>query len=96
MQKINRRGFTLIELLIFITIIALLVIFPLVICGNYWYTEAGVLQELQADHPEITKIVKTKRNIVSCSVITVEEAGKRQVYHLDTNIMTNYEFSTTE
>lgn len=99
MRQKSRKGFTLVELVIVIVFIMMLLVIPAifgVICGNYWYTEAGVLHDLQVDHPEITSVVKTERHVFSDSVITVETAKGRQVYYLDTNVMTNHKFSTSK
>ena len=95
----DQRGFSLIELLVVALIIFIVVgVFGLgliggVACGNYWYTEAGVLEDLRIDHPDISRILRTRRSAYSYSVIEVEnQDGSRASYELDTNILFNYEF----
>jgi prepilin-type N-terminal cleavage/methylation domain-containing protein len=96
MLKLN-NGFTLIELLIVIAIVGILGGYVLVIgiiCkGNYWYSEDSALRELKADHPKVTEIIKSKRNVFRKSIITVKEYGVNHDYCLDTNVLWNYEFS---
>ena len=98
MQK-NERGFTLLKLIeIFLVLAVIAVVFWggifLTICaGNYWYTEDGALRELQINHPNVTEIVKTTRNVIPDSVITVRESGELHNYCLDSNILFNYKFS---
>lgn len=91
----NEKGFTLIELLIAVTIIGIVVLEVIgigCICrGNFWYSETGVLRELQINNPNITKI-KTERNILYRSiVIAVDKEGKVIKYLLDTNFLFNYD-----
>lgn len=95
-------GFTLVELMIVIAIIAVIVIGGYVIMlkticqGNFWYSEDGILKELKIDHPQITEVLKTTRNVFDKSIILVMENGEKTEYCLDTNIMWNYEFSKCE
>ena len=93
----RNEGFTLIELLIVIVIVGVLVVWMLgakVICqGNFWYSDDGVLRELKADHPKVTELLKTKRNVFAKSIITVKEGGVNHDYCLDTDVLWNYEFS---
>ena len=62
-------------------------------CGNFWYAESDAFRELKADHPKVTELLKTKRNIYAKSVFTVMENGTRHDYCLNTNVLHNYEFS---
>lgn len=103
MQVRNRGGFTAIELMIFAAIIAVLAIvvcyyllFIPILCGNFYFTEDGVLRELKVDHPQATEILKVKRNVLNNSIITVKESGERKSYGLDTNILFNYKFEPAE
>ena len=95
----DQRGFTLIELIIVVGII--FIVFGIfgfgliggVACGNYWYTEAGVLRDLRIDHPEISRVLRSHRHAWGYSVIEVEnEDGSRANYELDTDILFDYEF----
>jgi len=70
--------------------IAVLVIF---LAGNMWFTDSGVLRELQIDHPEIQNLRKTERHPWDYSKIRVmNDDGTESCYYLDTNILFNYEF----
>jgi hypothetical protein len=64
--------------------------------GNMWFFEKGVLKELQVDHPRVTEIITTRREVFKRSVIIVEENEQRRTYYLDTSILFNYEFFTSE
>lgn len=91
----RERGFTLIELIIVIWLIGfvgMLLFYATLLKGNFYYTQDGVLKALQFEKPNVTKILKTERNIWSYSRIFVEESGARKVYCLDTNVLFNYEF----
>ncbi|MFW9880764.1 MAG: type II secretion system protein [Candidatus Thorarchaeota archaeon] len=92
----NKKGYTLVEILIVIACIAIVALVNIGVialaCGNYWYTEEGVERQLKIDHPNITRVLRTQRNVFSFSVITVEEDGRRVEYCLDTGIFFNYEF----
>ena len=96
MRKQN-AGYTLVELIIVIAFIATAVAtsvgFGLIGSGNYWYTEGGVLKELQIDHPNVTEIVKTERNVFADSVIMVKEDGVLHNYCLNSNALFNYTLS---
>jgi hypothetical protein len=96
MRKRN-TGYTLIELItvVMIAVIGIIAVvwFGAIGSGNYWYTESGVLRELRIDHPNVTEIVKTTRNVFADSVITVNEDGAVHNYCLNSNILFNYEFS---
>ncbi|HBI25424.1 MAG: hypothetical protein UT41_C0001G0464 [Candidatus Wolfebacteria bacterium GW2011_GWC2_39_22] len=89
----NCKGYTLIELIIVI-VIALIVVVNVVVIptNNAWWTSDGVLKELRVDHPTITEVIKTKRNLFSYSEITVHEGGQVITYFLDSNVLFNYTF----
>jgi len=91
----SEKGFTLVELIIVIIVVAIIVVFAIlfingILKGNQWYTEDGVLKSIQFEHPEVTEILKTERNIFDKSVIYVKEGGINRVYLLDSNILFNY------
>lgn len=91
----RKCGFALIELMIVVAmlvILAVLILSSTMLCANYWFTENGVLRELRAKHPNVTRILKVERNVFSYSRIVVEENGVRKEYLLDTNVLFNYEF----
>lgn len=95
----KRSRFTLIEGVIAVFIIVAIVSVGLVgavICGNYWYTQSGVLQVLKADHPNVTEIMKTERHVFGKSIITVKENGETRVYKLNTNILWNYKLTEAQ
>ena|SRR3989338_6067207 len=97
--KDHRRGYTLIEFLVVLFIINLLIIVPtalLLLKGNFYYTSDGVLRELQVDRPNVARVLKTERNVISFSKIYVEESGTTKIYLLDTNVMFNYRFRTAD
>ncbi len=94
------RGFTLVELLIVLAIFAIVVVGiwgfgVMTICkGNSWFTEDSALRELQVDHKNVAKVLKTERNVYSDSVIVVENRdGSRGTHCLDTDVLWNYKFS---
>lgn len=93
----NNKGYTLIELLIVLAIIAIVAawIFGAVtLCrGNFWFSTNSVLRELKVEHPQVTEVLKTERNVFDKSVITVKENGLNHNYCLDTDILWNYKFS---
>lgn len=92
----NNKGFTLIELLIVIAIIGILALCftgaERIFRGNCWYSENGVLKELQIIHnPNIVKIT-TRRNIFNRSVvIAIDKENNVIRYSLDSNIFFNYD-----
>jgi prepilin-type N-terminal cleavage/methylation domain-containing protein len=96
-RRSSQKGFTLIELIIVGAILFILVgwllVWRTILAGNYWFSEGGVLRELRADHPAVTEVIKSQRNIYADSVITVKEGEVRRDYCVDTNMLFNYEFS---
>lgn len=89
----SQKGFTLIELIIVVFLAILLIvggIYYTFLAGNFWFTRDGVLTTLQADHPEVSKIIKVNRGIWGKSKITVQENDQTKVYLLNTNILFNY------
>lgn len=91
----KKNGFTIIELIIIIIIFLVFfgyfILIKTIGMGNFWYTQEGVLKELKIDHPHISKIFKTTRNVFDKSVIVVEENGKKITYLLDSDIFFNYD-----
>jgi len=94
-------------LLIGIVVIAVLVIilggglvyagfFGTVVKGNFYYTESGVLNQLQQENPEagITGIYQadTDRNVWADSVIVVIANGNNIKYCLDSDLFFDYQF----
>lgn len=98
----SNDGFTSTELMRVMAIIAIIggilfFVFAKIVCqGNFWYTEKSVLEELKVDYPQISSILKTKRNFFDDSVIIVREADENKTYCLDTDAMWNYDFSPCE
>ena len=103
MKKIwnNESGFAIWEVLsaIFVLTVACVFWIDIVLGGNFWYTENGVLKEIQLQYPETTEIIHTQRNIFAYSVITVrtvregDAAVKKYIenkYYLDSNVLFNY------
>ncbi|HBI34436.1 MAG TPA: hypothetical protein DEA43_01185 [Candidatus Moranbacteria bacterium] len=89
----NQNGYTLVELLIVLVIVFIVCGYGLIgagVMGNAWFTEKGVLKKIQANHPKITKLIDTERNMFRYSVITVEENDQRKQYDLDSNVLFNY------
>ena len=64
--------------------------------GNFWYTDAGAFRQLQAEHPQVTELVKTERSVFDYSRITVREGDAQKTYLLNTNILFNYSFSEAD
>jgi prepilin-type N-terminal cleavage/methylation domain-containing protein len=103
LKRLRRKnGFTLVEVMIVMGLIAIsaVVVYGFiitVICrGNFWFSEEGVLRELKVDHPGVTEILKTERNVHAKSVITVKEDGFNHVYYLDSDMLWNYKFSESK
>lgn len=99
MGKIN-QGFTLIELMVVIVAIVMIVIvgwvfaIKIVCQGNFWFDDASVFREIQIDHPDTARLLKTQRNIFDDSTFLVENKdGTRREHCLDTSIMWDYTFS---
>lgn len=102
-MKHQQKGFTLVELItvvIIIMIIGLVFgagVYGTIIKGNFWYTEAGVLRELQLNHPRVEKILKSTRNNWDYSEFLVhKEDDTRATYYLDTDVFWNYEFHNSQ
>jgi hypothetical protein len=95
-RRNSQRGYTVLELFIVVFVIGILfvgvVMVGVGICGNQWYTEGGVLRELQIQHPNATKVMASERNVFAGSRVTVEQEGKPVVYCFGSNIMFNYTF----
>ena len=93
----RKNRFTLVELLITLTImimiVSLVLIIPIVILrGNFWFTENGVLRELQGENPKIVKLFKIDRNVFSLSEIQVKDVNNvSSIYKLDTCVLFNYD-----
>lgn len=65
--------------------------------GNMWFTEAGVLRELQLKNPSVVEVRLSKRHVYSSSKITVElKDGSLTNYVLDSNLLFNYELKPAE
>lgn len=89
-------GFTLIELLFVLMLVLAVGVIGIGFLGhgNFWYLESDVLKVLRADHPEVSEVLKTHRNVFAKSIVTVKEGAIIRDYCLDTDIFWNYEFST--
>lgn len=99
-MKSTNQGFTLIELTVVIAFIAIIVIVGWVfaiktVCqGNFWFDDESVFREIQIEHPDAARLLKSQRNIFDDSRILVENKdGTRREHCLDTSIMWNYTFS---
>jgi len=98
-MKHFQKGFTAVEamvvlcLLFFIAVpILYLAFWCTLVCGNFYYLDSGILQELQIDHPEVESVRRTKRNVWDYSKIRVmNDDGTESCYYLDTNVLFNYE-----
>lgn len=91
MKRLNQRGATATEVVI---VLVIFVVIPFLAVSmvkcNAVYTDDGVLEKIQVDHPGVEKVITTSRNVWGYSVITIEEAGQRVDYCLDTNPLFNY------
>lgn len=77
----------------FVLLAILAVSMAIVSSSNRFFTEDGVLRELQVAHPTIEKIIKTESNFFNYSKIYVEFIdGSQAVYELDSNIFFSYKF----
>jgi len=96
--KSGSQGFTFIELLIVFGIISIVVVgigmIGMGIKGNYWWTQTGVVSQLQEEHPGVEKMIvsKSERNIFRESRITVIQNGQPITYCLDSDIFFDYQF----
>jgi len=98
MRRERQKGFTLIELLVVVVVLVIIVcglgfgIIGAGMMGNHWFTEEGVLRDLQVDHPEVVKILRSKTHIYGYSeILAGNRDGSHSTYTLDTNILYNYE-----
>jgi prepilin-type N-terminal cleavage/methylation domain-containing protein len=98
-SKSGSQGFTLIELLIVFGIISIVVVgigmIGMGIKGNYWWTQTGVVSQLQEEYPDVEKMIvsKSERNIFRESRITVIQNGQPVTYCLDSDIFFDYQFT---
>ena len=97
MRLSDEKAFAVIEVFIvmLVCVIAILAIWGVVFRANFWCTQGGVLQALQAEYPDakIEKVMKMNRNIIRYSEVEVEtKEGSRLIYELDTNVLWNYNF----
>jgi prepilin-type N-terminal cleavage/methylation domain-containing protein len=102
-MKRKKSGFTLTELLIVMMIILIVIggmgigIIRGILLGNEWYTESGVLKEIQVTHPEAQKILTSHRCAYHHSKFIVENKdGSRREYYLKSNIFFNYDIVETQ
>jgi len=101
--KRSEKGFTVIELIIVVALIAIVVIgigFLTLRC-NFYYTEQGVLTQLQEEHEQsgFVKIFKsgTERNVYAYSVISVQDnEGNKYEFCLDTSVFFDYKLKKCE
>jgi len=95
----GQAGFTLIELVIIVGLIGIVVVGLGVIktglMGNYWWTEAGVVEQLQEENPDagVSSMYNsgTHRNVWGSSEIVVNTSEGRMTCELDANILFDYE-----
>lgn len=93
----GNKGFTMVELLVVMAIIYIIAMVPVVLMGNFWYTEAGVLKKIKLDNSTAVEVVDTERNVLRYSVVTVKNKdGGYEKYLLDTDILFNYEVKELE
>ena len=97
----DQKGFTLIDLAICVVMVLVVIsIFSMgimIIKGNFWYTEAGVLNDIRIDHPEASQVLRSHNNIVNYSTFEIENNdGTRAIYELDTNVLFNYSLQKTK
>lgn len=99
-MNIRQKGYTLTKLLkiqgIIVIIIVVFFAIDAVLAGNYWYSTDLVEHEMKIEHPEVTSVLKTTRNVRLYSKILVMEGGKRNTYYLDSDIFHNYDFFTSQ
>ncbi len=89
-----QRGLTLVEAIIMILIIEMLVgwfIVKVLIMGNFWFVEAGVLRKIKLSNLEATSILDSTRNVYEDSVVLVTVNNKKVWYCVDSDILFNYE-----
>lgn len=95
-RKRNEKGFAMVNwftMYFVFVVVSIVGVYGTLFTGNFWYTEAGALQQLQRERPAVTELVKTQRNIWDYSVIYVTENGEEKTYFLDTDVLWNYEFT---
>ncbi len=88
------KGFTIIEVLVVMAIIYSIAMVPVLLMGNFWYTQEGVLKKIKLKYPNsgVVEVVDTQRNILKYSVVTVlQKDGTYKKYTVDSDIFFNYE-----
>jgi|ERR1035437_1721684 competence protein ComGC len=96
LSKRGRGGYTLQELLLVICFLFILALFfffwiGVIIMGNQWFTNDGVLNSIKLVDTNAANVVTYERNVLRKSVIVVREKdGSLKKFSLDSDVLLNY------
>lgn len=62
----------------------------LIVCGNQWYTEEGVLRKIRMMEPNTDTLTSERRVFAYSRITTRDKSGVIRDYELDSNVLFNY------
>lgn len=87
----NEKGWTLMGVMITMCIVWSIITIAALPASNIFFTEVGVLKEIQKTDPNVIEILGVDRDYLEPSTILVkDDTGLQYIYMLDSNIMFKY------